>query len=40
MRVVTSPEAAMSVALRLVSVDEVAPVTLVEPEVAPMVLLD
>lgn len=36
---VTSPEAAISVELRLVSVDEVAPVTLVEPEVAPIVLL-
>jgi hypothetical protein len=40
MRVVMSPAAAISVELRLVSVDEVAPVTLVEPLVAPIVLLD
>jgi hypothetical protein len=39
MRVVMSPVAAISAELRLVSVEDVAPVTLVEPLVAPMVLL-
>jgi hypothetical protein len=40
MRVLMSPEAAISVELRLVSVEDVAPVVLVEPLVAPIVLLD
>jgi hypothetical protein len=39
MRVLMSPVAAISVELRAASVDAVAPVVLVEPLVAPIVLL-